>query len=97
MTEELQLLTVQTAELFRCRVSSLTPLLSQGIRQVPQRQITWRLTHGKDFLADRACLLCALPPPLLKTGLTEAVTAQQENGILKDFTAHGAGALHFRR
>ena len=94
LTEELKFLSVQTAELFR--VSSLTPLLSQGISQVPQCQITWRLTHWKDFLTNRARVQSTLSPPLLKTGLTEAVTTQQENRILKDIAAHWAGALHFR-
>lgn len=37
-----------------------------------------------------------MPPPLLKTILTEAVTTQQDNGILKYITTNRAGAVQFR-
>ena len=96
LTEELEFLTVQTAELFRPCRSSLTPLLSQGVRKISQCQITWRLSHWKYFLTDRARLEFTLSPPLLKTVLAEAVTTQQDYRILKYVTAHRTGAVHFR-
>lgn len=92
-TEELEFLTVHAAHLLRW-AGALTPVSSQGVREVPERQVAWRLSHRKEFLADRACLQSTLPPPLLQAVLTEAVAAQQEDRILKYVTAHGAGAIH---
>ncbi len=86
LTEKLEFLAVQTANLFR--VCSLTPLSSQGVRQVPQGQITRRLSHWKYFLTHWTCVERTLSPPLLQTVLTEAVTAQQQNRIRKYILTH---------
>lgn len=94
-TEELEFLTVQIAHLLRRGVGPLDLLLPHCVGQVPQCQITRGLRHRKQFLTDGTRLQAALCPPLLNTVLTEAVAAQQDDGIVKYVAAHGTSEVHF--
>lgn len=96
LTEKFQFFIVDTANLLRSWSGPLVLLLSQVIREVSKSQIRWGLSHREYFLTHWARLMSALPPPLLKTVLTEAVAAQQENRVLKYITTHRAGAVSLR-
>lgn len=93
-TEELEFLAVHTALFLGAGRWSLTHLLSQLVRQVSQRQVTWWLIpHRKHLLTDGARLISTLFPPFLETGFAEAVAARQHHRLPVNVAAHRASAV----
>ena len=90
-TEELELLVVLLAPIRSSCRWSLTRLLPQDVRQVPQRKVTRGPSHRQDLHAERT-LLYPLSPPRLETALTEAVSTQQDHGVLVYLGAQRASA-----
>ena len=95
-TEQLESLTVQTAEHFRPSWSPLTLLLQERLTYVPQRQIQWRIVQWRLSSTNWTLFRFLLSPELLKAVFAEAVTAQKKDGILENVKANRTGEILFR-
>lgn len=67
---------------------TLRPLLGKSLAHTLERHVDRRIPLWRNGPAERTFRSPVLRPPLLETGLAEAVAARQEDGFLEDVLAN---------